>query len=195
MARAKAPSPWELSTSRRGRRQGGGVGSKGERLQRCWVGGWEWAVSPTGLSAGQWSSVWGLTFQQGLRSGGCGGQSGWQQRLPGEPHWPYPALQSPGWSLSWRWGPGCENGCVLAHVNPQVPGLLSTVCLWPQGQKVPQGHRTVRPRNFPGGPVFKRPRCHCRGVGSIPGQGTKIPHPAYCLTRPKLKKKPNPQKI
>lgn len=84
-----------------------------------------------------------LTFQQGLGSRGCKGQSGWQQRFPGESHWPHPALQSPGWSLPWRWESGCENGCVLVHVNPQVPGLLSTVCLWPQGEKVPQGHRTV----------------------------------------------------
>ena len=32
--------------------------------------------------------------------------------------------------------------------------------------------------DFPGGPVVKTLRFHCRGVGAIPGQGTKIPHAA-----------------
>lgn len=31
-------------------------------------------------------------------------------------------------------------------------------------------------RVFPGGPVVKTLCFHCRGTGSIPGQGTKIPH-------------------
>ena len=31
------------------------------------------------------------------------------------------------------------------------------------------------PRAFPGGPVVKNLPCNARGVGSIPGQGTKIP--------------------
>ena len=31
---------------------------------------------------------------------------------------------------------------------------------------------------FPGGPVVKTPCPHCRGTGSIPGRGTKIPHAA-----------------
>ena len=30
--------------------------------------------------------------------------------------------------------------------------------------------------NFPGCPVVKTLGFHCRGAGSIPGQGTKIPH-------------------
>ena len=30
--------------------------------------------------------------------------------------------------------------------------------------------------DFPGGPVAKTPCSQCRGLGSIPGQGTKIPH-------------------
>ena len=29
--------------------------------------------------------------------------------------------------------------------------------------------------DFPGGPVVKTPHFHCRGTGSIPGWGTKIP--------------------
>ena len=35
-------------------------------------------------------------------------------------------------------------------------------------------------REFPGGPVVRTPRSHCRGLGSIPGQGTKIPQAAWC---------------
>ena len=30
--------------------------------------------------------------------------------------------------------------------------------------------------DFPCGPVVKTPGFQCRGMGSIPGQGTKIPH-------------------
>ena len=32
------------------------------------------------------------------------------------------------------------------------------------------------PRGFPGGPVVKNLPWNAGGVGSIPGQGTKIPH-------------------
>ena len=31
-------------------------------------------------------------------------------------------------------------------------------------------------RDFFGGPAAETPHFHCRGTGSIPGQGTKIPH-------------------
>ena len=31
-------------------------------------------------------------------------------------------------------------------------------------------------RDFPGGPVVKTSRFHCKGHGFIPAQGTKIPH-------------------
>ena len=31
-------------------------------------------------------------------------------------------------------------------------------------------------RNFPGGPVAKNPPYNAGDAGSIPGQGTKIPH-------------------
>ena len=31
-------------------------------------------------------------------------------------------------------------------------------------------------RNFPGGPVVKNPPSNAGDAGSIPGQGTKIPH-------------------
>ena len=31
-------------------------------------------------------------------------------------------------------------------------------------------------RDFPGGPVLKNPPCNAGDTGSIPGQGTKIPH-------------------
>ena len=30
--------------------------------------------------------------------------------------------------------------------------------------------------DFPGGPVVKNPPCNAGDAGSIPGQGTKIPH-------------------
>ena len=36
--------------------------------------------------------------------------------------------------------------------------------------------RDERPRDFPGDPVVKNPPCNAGHVGSIPGQGTKIPH-------------------
>ena len=37
-------------------------------------------------------------------------------------------------------------------------------------------------RDFPGGPVVKNPPCNAGDVGSIPGQGTKIPHTAEQLS-------------
>ena len=38
------------------------------------------------------------------------------------------------------------------------------------------------PGDFPGGPVVKNPPSNARDVGSIPGQGTKIPHAAGQLS-------------
>lgn len=135
--------PGNTAHLRSGRRQGGGVGSKGERLQRCWAGGWEWAVNPTGLSAGQWSSCAGAHISTGpeeLRVQRA-------ERLAAEVPWGVPlAPPCPPESRlvpALCWESGCENGCVLVRVNPQIPGLLSTMCLWPQREKVPQGHRTV----------------------------------------------------
>ena len=42
--------------------------------------------------------------------------------------------------------------------------------------------------DFPGGPVVKTLQFHCRSDGSIPGQGTKIPHVAWSKKKKKLKK-------
>ena len=39
-----------------------------------------------------------------------------------------------------------------------------------------------RQGDFPGGPVVKKPPCNAGGEGSIPGQGTKIPHAAGHLS-------------
>ena len=36
--------------------------------------------------------------------------------------------------------------------------------------------KNLKYRNFPGGPVVKNPPSNAGDVGSIPGQGTKIPH-------------------
>ena len=38
-------------------------------------------------------------------------------------------------------------------------------------------------RDFPGGPVVKNPSCNARDAGSIPDQGTKIPHAAGQLSQ------------
>ena len=42
---------------------------------------------------------------------------------------------------------------------------------------------------FPGGPVVKTPRSHCRGPGSTPGWGAKIPRAVRCGQKKKKKKK------
>ena len=38
----------------------------------------------------------------------------------------------------------------------------------------------ISSREFPGGPVVMTWCFHCRGPGSIPGQGTEIPEAAWC---------------
>ena len=35
-------------------------------------------------------------------------------------------------------------------------------------------------REFPSGSVVRTQRFHCQGLGSIPGQGTKIPQAEWC---------------
>ena len=37
-------------------------------------------------------------------------------------------------------------------------------------------HSEIEAQGFPGGPVVENLPCHARDMGSIPGQGTKIPH-------------------
>ena len=65
------------------------------------------------------------------------------------------------------------------------------------GQGKAEGQE-AEPRGFPGGPVVKTPHFQCKGMGSISGQGTKIPHAMWqgqsikkksYLKRRKLKKK------
>ena len=41
---------------------------------------------------------------------------------------------------------------------------------------------------FPGGPVVRTRHFHCRGWGSIPGWGTKIPHAGDAAKKIKQKK-------
>ena len=41
--------------------------------------------------------------------------------------------------------------------------------------------------DFPGGPVVKTLHFHCRGQGSIPGWGTKIPHDTVAWPKQKQK--------
>ena len=40
----------------------------------------------------------------------------------------------------------------------------------------PPNHQEICPGDFPGGPVVKNPPSNAGDTGSIPGQGTKIPH-------------------
>ena len=44
-------------------------------------------------------------------------------------------------------------------------------------------------REFPGGPVRRTLRFHCRGPGSVPGRGNNIPQAAQHAARPKTNKK------
>ena len=44
-------------------------------------------------------------------------------------------------------------------------------------------------RDFPGDPLVKTLPSKAEGMGSIPGQGVKIPH-AFCLKNWKIKKEP-----
>ena len=45
-------------------------------------------------------------------------------------------------------------------------------------------------RDFPGGPVVKNLLCNTGDVGSIPGQGTKIPHVSKQLSLPTVTTEP-----
>lgn len=47
---------------------------------------------------------------------------------------------------------------------------------------------------FPDGPAVKL-LFHCRGVGSIPGQGTKIPQAMRCGSKKKERKSKNPTEV
>ena len=57
------------------------------------------------------------------------------------------------------------------------------------------GSQSHRNRKYNGdfsiGPVVKTLHFHCRGAGSMPGRGTKIPHALRCSQKVKKKKKKN----
>ena len=45
---------------------------------------------------------------------------------------------------------------------------------------MPQGFiNSIPPRDFPGGPVVQKLPSDAGGVGSIPGQGSEIPHASW----------------
>ena len=50
-------------------------------------------------------------------------------------------------------------------------------------------------REFPGSPVVRILGLHCRGLGSIPGQGTEIPQTTRCGQKKKEKKSSNLSKF
>ena len=60
---------------------------------------------------------------------------------------------------------------------PCISGNLKhtgmTLCIWNKQNTF---------RDFPGGPVIKNPPCNTGDVGSIPGQGTRIPRAAGQLS-------------
>ena len=49
-----------------------------------------------------------------------------------------------------------------------------------------------RKRDFAGGPGVKNPPCDTRDMGSVPGQGTKIPHAAEQLSLQVITTEPTP---
>ena len=48
-------------------------------------------------------------------------------------------------------------------------------------------------REFPGGPVLRTRRFHCCSLGSIPGQGTKIPQAVWSKNNKQTNKQISPQ--
>ena len=65
----------------------------------------------------------------------------------------------------------------------------------PLTSRVNSSHRVGSPKetllgDFPGGPVVKNPPASVRDEGSIPGQGTKIPHAMGQLSLHAEAKKP-----
>ena len=57
-----------------------------------------------------------------------------------------------------------------------------------QGDRYGSKKKKHSAREFPGGPVVRTPCFHCGGVGSIPGQGTKIPQAVQCGQKTKTNK-------
>ena len=91
---------------------------------------------------------------------------------------------------------GKEYMCVCVYVSMYVY-ITESLCCTAEINKTLQINYTSiifffflkRPRDFPGSPVVKTLPSNAGGVGSIPGQGTKIPHAMGCGQ--KLKKGPH----
>ena len=70
----------------------------------------------------------------------------------------------------------------LELLSSQLYEPLLTMSVAAQPQKSPEKRQDTRViktgdfRDFPGDPVVKNPPSNAGDVGSIPGQGTKIPH-------------------
>ena len=70
-----------------------------------------------------------------------------------------------------------------ARYLPYMVGCHSTLfqtCKIPPSIKPLMSLKEKKVREFPGSPVVRTLRFHCCGLGSIPGQGTKIPQAVQC---------------
>ena len=76
--------------------------------------------------------------------------------------------------------PSTEQSGIEGLSHPRPTSTLGGHTLGP----LPLQVRNREAREFPGGPVVKNPPCNAGDVGSIPGQGTKIPYAAEQLSPP-----------
>ena len=60
-----------------------------------------------------------------------------------------------------------------------------------RGGELDEGNQKVKTRDFPGGPVAKTPSSHARGLGSIPGQGTRSHMPKLTPREAQKERKKN----
>ena len=72
-----------------------------------------------------------------------------------------------------------------ADCPPEVVGLIQSI----EGLNGIKGWLRKNSSDFPGGPVVKTPHFpHAGGMGSIPGQGTKILYGVHCSQKERKKK-------
>ena len=84
----------------------------------------------------------------------------------------------------------------VRYVDHQSSAAYTTISRWKMESKMRKGREKNIKQNyeakmldFSGHPVVKTLCFHCRGLGLIPGQGTKIPHATWHNPKEEKKKK------
>ena len=83
---------------------------------------------------------------------------------------------------------------ILANNSWSILYSRLQIDLWTKWTIIENWIRKVKKGDFPGGTVIRNSPSNAGDMGSIPGQGTKIPHATWCSQRQNKQTNKNPER-